>query len=190
MILYGSTTSPFVRRIRIFTDAIPLEFIPMDIFSVADRKLLQAKNPTLKVPFLLDDELSIFDSRVIFRYISDKFELTGLSWRQENSLTLIDSVNDSLVNMFILANSDLDTSANNLFFKLQRQRTDTVLSELEKQCCNNDFNEWHYPSICLYCLIDWAMFREMVDFSCYPKLLAFHQAHQQRLDVIASDPRN
>ncbi|TRX55860.1 glutathione S-transferase family protein [Thalassomonas sp. M1454] len=190
MILYGSTTSPFVRRIRIFTQAIPLEFRVMDIFAAQDRKKLIAQNPTLKVPFLVDDEVSVFDSRVIHRYISEKFELTSLSWKQENTLTLIDSVSDTLVAMFLLTKSDFDTSADKLFFKLQHQRTANVLAALEKECEQGSFDDWHYPSICLYCLIDWAQFREMVDFSDYPELIKFWQKNNNREEVVATDPRD
>lgn len=189
MILYGSTTSPFVRRIRLFTHSIPVEFVSMDIFSADDRNVLLAKNPTLKVPFLVDDEVSVFDSRVIFRYITDKFSLTTISWPQENLLTLIDSVSDSMVSMFLLARSEVDTNEDKMFYNLQRQRIETVLAELERQCFDGAFEHWHYPSICLYCLVDWSLFRNTADFTPYPTLLAFHQHHNAREEIQATDPR-
>ncbi|KGJ89352.1 glutathione S-transferase family protein [Thalassotalea sp. ND16A] len=190
MILYGSTTSPFVRRIRIFTHAIPVEFAVMDIFSGDGRKILMAKNPTLKVPFLVDDEVNVFDSRVIFRYITEKFELTPISWHQENALTLIDSISDSLVSMFLLSKSEIDTSDDKMFFNLQRQRAGQVFSELEKQCAAGDFAEWHYPSICLFCLLDWVQFRNMADISAHQHLLSFYRANAKREEVIDTDPRD
>ena len=52
MKLYGSTTSPFVRRIRIVLASIDHEFLNLQIFSGADRELLASRNPTLKVPCL------------------------------------------------------------------------------------------------------------------------------------------
>ncbi|WP_068546116.1 glutathione S-transferase family protein [Thalassotalea crassostreae] len=189
MKLYGSTTSPYVRRIRIFTHSIELDFHTMDIFSPAGRKELVAKNPTLKVPFLVDDEQYVFDSRVIYRYLTDKFELSAITWNEENQLTLIDAVNDSLVQMFILSNSGINTGDDALYFKLQRERADMVFSELDEQCRNGDFDTWHYPSISLYCLLDWAQFREQADIEKFPALVAFLQKHRQREDVIATDPR-
>ena len=189
MILYGSTTSPFVRRIRMFTHSIPVNFVVMDIFSAEDRKVLIAKNPTLKVPFLVDDDTNVFDSRVIHRYITDKFELTPITWQQENTLTLIDSISDSLVSMFLLSRSEIDTSEDKMFFNLQRQRSDKVFAQLEKQCKAGDFNEWHYPSICLYSLIDWAHFRPLVGFAPYPALLEFYKNNSNREEVKETDPR-
>ncbi|QBY05017.1 glutathione S-transferase family protein [Thalassotalea sp. HSM 43] len=189
MKLYGSTTSPYARRIRIFAHSIPLEFIAMDIFNDDDRNLLIAKNPTLKIPFLVDDEQCIFDSRVIFRYLTQKFELTPISWPQENLLTLVDSINDSLVSMFLLSRSDIDSDQDALFFNLQKQRIDKAMHSLEVHCKAGQFNDWHYPSICLFCLLDWMSFRELYDVSKFHSLSAFHQQHQQREDVITTDPR-
>jgi glutathione S-transferase len=109
--LYGSTTSPYVRRLRIWLANTDHEFINLKIFSEQDRQLLAAKNPTMKIPMLEDvtDDVTrgIFDSRIIYRYLTDKFDDPLLSWEQENQLTLIDSANDSLVQMFILSNSDI-----------------------------------------------------------------------------------
>ncbi|WP_371188321.1 glutathione S-transferase family protein [Thalassotalea maritima] len=189
MLLYGSTTSPFVRRIRLFTHSIPLPFKAMDIFTEQDRAQLRAKNPTLKVPFLLDDEQCIYDSRVIFRYLVDKFKLKPLSWSQENLLTIIDAINDSLVSLFLLKRSGIDSSQDKLFFNLQKERIEQGMQALEDACMQGDFNDWHYPSICLFCLLDWIRFRELLDLAAYSKLSQFHHGHLARKEVIDTDPR-
>ena len=77
--LYGSTTSPFVRRLRLWLANVEHEFINMQIFSGPDRELLASMNPTLKIPMIEDDGKVIYDSRVIFRYLSDKFSEKALS---------------------------------------------------------------------------------------------------------------
>ena len=109
--LYGSITSPYVRRLRIWLANTEHEFINLQIFAEQDRQLLAAKNPTMKIPMLedvTDDSVRvIYDSRIIYRYLTDKFDDPLLNWEQENQLTLIDSANDSLVQMFILSNSDI-----------------------------------------------------------------------------------
>eukprot|EP00487_Bulimina_marginata_P005236 TRINITY_DN2288_c0_g1_i2.p1 TRINITY_DN2288_c0_g1~~TRINITY_DN2288_c0_g1_i2.p1 ORF type:complete len:104 (+),score=24.00 TRINITY_DN2288_c0_g1_i2:331-642(+) len=98
MKLLGSTTSPFVRRLRLYSlqlNVADFEFVPLDIFANSEgRKLLTEKDPAQKVPALIDDEQCIYDSRVIFRYLSDKYQQPSLTWRQENLLTLIDAAND------------------------------------------------------------------------------------------------
>ena len=187
--LYGSTTSPYVRRLRIWLANTEHEFVNLQIFSEQDRQILAAKNPTLKIPMLDDGEQTIFDSRVIYRFLTAKFNDPQLSWEQENQLTLIDSVNDSLVQMFILSNSDIPADEDKLFFKLQKERVNAVLVQLNDMVANQQFASWHYPAVCLYCLIDWIELRNMHNMQGLTDLLAFHDENAQRIEVTATDPR-
>ena len=163
--LYGSTTSPYVRRLRIWLANTEHQFVNLQIFEEQDRQTLAAKNPTMKIP-MLEDEVDgkaqvIFDSRVIYRYLTDKFSDPLLSWEQENQLTLVDSANDSLVQMFILSNSDIQPDEDKLFFKLQKERVNAVLVQLNQMVADKQFANWNYPAVCLYCLIDWIEFRNL-----------------------------
>ncbi|MFT5838540.1 MAG: glutathione S-transferase [Flavobacteriales bacterium] len=191
--LYGSTTSPFVRRLRIWLANTDHEFINLQIFDEQDRQVLAAKNPTMKIPMLEDGEdqavQTIFDSRVIYRYLTGKFDDPLLSWHQENQLTLIDSANDSLVQMFILSNSDVQPDEDKLFFKLQKERVNAVLVQLNEMVANQQFASWNYPAVCLYCLIDWIEFRNLHNMQGLTDLLAFHDDNAQRIEVTATDPR-
>lgn len=190
MKLYGSTTSPFVRRLRIWLANTEHEFINLQIFDGPDRDVLAAQNPALKVPMLDDDGMIIFDSRVIYRYIGSKMSYPTPSWEQENQLTVIDAVNDSLVQILLLQRSNIDTDDDKMYFRLQRERADVSLMYLNEAVEQGHFNDWHYPSICLYCLIDWIEFRTLHDLSKLDELKAFHQANSDRIEVTATDPRN
>ena len=95
--LYGSTTSPYVRRLRILLKDQDYQFVNLNIFDVEGRAELKKLNPTMKVPMLEHDGQMLFDSRVIFRYLSQSVLEHPLTWPQENALTLIDSANDTLV---------------------------------------------------------------------------------------------
>ena len=77
-----------------------------------------------------------------------------------------------------------------MYFKMQRERIATVLTALNKQCLDGDFAQWQYPSICLYCLLDWAIYRGLADLSEYSALTNFWQQHSQRVDVKDTDPRD
>ncbi|ALS97341.1 glutathione S-transferase family protein [Lacimicrobium alkaliphilum] len=188
--LYGSTTSPFVRRLRLWLANVEHEFINMQIFSGPDRELLASMNPTLKIPMIEDDGKVIYDSRVIFRYLSDKFSEKALSWQQENLLTLIDSANDSLVQSLILKRSDIEEDNSKLIFRLQNERVQTILEHLNRLVEEGEFSNWHYPEICLYCLVDWIEFRELHDLSAMPALLEFQARHNDRIEVTTTNPRN
>lgn len=187
--LFGSTTSPFVRRLRMWMANIEHEFIDLQIFEDKDREILAARNPTLKIPMLEDDENLIFDSRVIYRYLSQKFDFPAPSWEQENQLTLIDAANDSLVQMFLLKRSEIDTTEDKMYFSLQRERIEATLTHLNMLASQGHFSQWNYPSICLFSLIDWIEFRTLLDLSQMTNLLAFRQDHCEHIEVTATDPR-
>lgn len=191
MQLFGSTSSPYVRRIRVLCHELDIqhEFINLNIFDEKDRATLIELNPTRKIPMLKDGEQVIFDSNIIHRYLKHTFELAALNWHQENQLTLINSCNDSLVEMLICQRSDLDTKQDSLFFNLQNERITEVLSVLNQQVMNKEFNSFDYPEISLYCLLDWIQFRELTELSVYPALVHFWQSHQSRASTQKNDPR-
>lgn len=191
--LYGSTTSPYVRRLRIWLANTHHEFVNLKVFEQKDREQLIVKNPTMKIPMLEDIEenkaQTIFDSRVIYRYLNEKFQYPTLSWQQENQLTLIDSANDSLVQMFILAQSDIKADEDVLFFKLQKERINAVLLHLNEMAANGQFSSWNYPAVCLFCMIDWIEFRNLHNLKGLTDLLLFHENNAQRIEATATDPR-
>lgn len=190
MKLYGSTTSPYVRRLRIWLANVEHEFINLQIFAGRDRELLAERNPTLKIPMIEDGENAVYDSRVIYRYLTEKFDYPKPSWEQENQLTLIDAANDSLVQLLLLSRSDIDTQGEGLYFTLQRERVDATLQHLNDLVEAGHFSDWHYPSICLYSLVDWIEFRTLHDLSGFDALLRFHADNNDRIEVTATDPRH
>ena len=72
MKLFGSNTSPYVRRLRVWLGERDFDYVNMDIFSHEGRATLKQKNPTLKIPMLEDGAQIIFDSNVIYRYLTIK----------------------------------------------------------------------------------------------------------------------
>ena len=189
MKLYGSQTSPYVRRIRMLLADVAHDFVNMNIFAGNDRELLAAKNPTLRIPMLEDNDQMIFDSGVIYRYLTAKLNLKPLSWYQENQLSVINAVNDSLVMLLQCTRSGMDTSEDKLFFNLQRERVATSLYVLELQAENGEFANWDYPAMALFCLVDWTLFRELIELDDYPALLKFVKDNASQAGVSASDPR-
>ena len=188
MKLVGSTTSPYVRRIRLLLNDEPYEFINLDIYGEG-RDELRRTNPTLKIPVLIDGDQELYDSRVIARYLGQKLGLDALTWDQENQLTLIDGANDSAVTMLLSERSGIDTSQDAMFYNLQRERIMTTLRTLSAMVEAGQFEQWNYSAICLYCLVDWLDFRDLVDFSGVDSLLAFRDAHADNSWVSVTDPR-
>lgn len=190
MELIGSTTSPYVRRLRIFMQDIEHDFTLVDIFNSRDRATIAAQNPTLKIPMLKDQNNVVLDSRIIYQYLVKKLSLANLNWSQENLLTSIDAVNDSLVQLLILSRSEIDVSADKLYFRIQRERIDAVLKHLEQEAIDGAFSQWNYLSISLYCLLDWVLFRNLHDVSSYKTLNELHAQWHQLAICHQTDPRS
>lgn len=196
MKLIGSTTSPYVRRVRLLLADRSYDFVNLDIYGEG-RAELRRVNPALKVPMLQDDGQSIFDSRVIARYLSEKlseklggkFGHASLTWEQENLLTLIDAANDSFVTLLLSKRSGLDIDQDALFYNLQHERIRITLRELAKHVEKGEFSDWNYPAICLYCLIDWVDFRKIQDFTGLEPLMDFRSSNRSQPMVKETDPR-
>jgi len=78
MQLFHSPTSPFVRKVMVVlheTGQLPaVELLPASGHPLASQNMPTAHNPLGKVPTLLrDDGPAIYDSRVICRYLDDRF---------------------------------------------------------------------------------------------------------------------
>lgn len=189
MQLYGSTTSPYVRRLKIWLSDNDYQFIELDIMSKQGHEILKQKNPTLKVPVLFDGEQAIYDSNVIYRYLNQKFAREALSWDDENNLTLINAASDSFVELLLLARSGVGPDSDIMFIKRQLVRTKGLMSLLNDKVANGEFDQWHFPAISLYCLIDWIIFRELFDVSQLSALTEFVSANKDKAGVSDSDPR-
>lgn len=192
MKLYGSVTSPYVRRLRILLANQDYQFEPVNIFG-EDRQELVNINPTLKIPMFedLDDRSvpTLLDSNIIYEYISEKLGMAELSWAQKNDLALINSCNDCLVNMMILTRSKVDVSEDKLYFNIQRERCVNTFDYFEAKLKDSSF-DWNYVAISLIVLIEWAQFRNLFDFSGYPNLLNFVAESQSRAGVKQTKPHD
>jgi glutathione S-transferase len=104
MQLYGSLTSPYVRKVRVVLaeKAIPCEFIIADAWA-ADSPV-PALNPLGKVPALMcDDGTTLFDSPVIAEYIDSMAmpslipPVGNLRWSVRRWEALADGIMDAVV---------------------------------------------------------------------------------------------
>lgn len=189
MELIGSNTSPFVRRTRLLLAGLPYTYTELDIYAEG-RSALATQTPILKIPVLIDNGQPIYDSRVIARYLQQTHGIgEPLSWEEENRMTIIDAVLDSLVMLLLSQRSGLDTSTEVMIYRLQRERIEHSLASLEQAVIEGDFRLWRYPAVCLYTLIDWADFRALINLRDHPSLKAFRDEHAKREEVIATDPR-
>ena len=168
MKLFGSLTSPFVRHCRIALYETDTDYE----FEEADGTVRAQLSPAQKVPFLHDGELHLYDSTAILKYVRERARQDWMADVRELDLyCLANTVLDSQLNLHLLQRSGVDTEAV-AYLKRQSARIKTGLADLDRRAGAG--LQWHDGSIRLACLIGWTSYRELIDFSPYPNLEAWH----------------
>ncbi len=186
MKLYGVTTSPYVRHARVALLESGLDWQ----FEQVTPETIRL-SPTLRVPFLIDGDLTLTDSAVIVRHVRERSGQPYLTTVSDHELfALATSLLDTAVNLYLLNISDsaalagvtTGTSATGFnprtYYERQQERIAVGIQGLE---------QWHLASsgpytdgeLRLACLLDWATFRETIDLSGCPNLNRFLAGAQQ-----------
>src|SRR4051794_32977946 len=108
-VLYGSKTSPFVRRIRLLLANLPHEFKELNIFEGQDAVDLNKLNPINQIPVLVDGDNTIWDSRQVFNYLNSLHRFQNMDWKDENLLTAIDGALSAGVSLLLMKRSGINT---------------------------------------------------------------------------------
>lgn len=166
--LFGSKTSPFVRRIRILMEKIPHEFKEIDIFG-PDAELLKGLNPIHQIPVLLEGDKKFWDSRIIFNYLNLTHRFQNMDWEDENLLTGIDGAMTSAVSLLLMKRSGINTEAPSMYIDRQKERIESILDFLKPYIEGAALKDWNFHTISIYCFLDWATFRGIVDISNRPE---------------------
>ena len=186
--LYGSIPSPYVRRIRLYLEGIEHEFKALNIYDDLERQAFAKLTPIRKLPILQAGETVLFDSHSIAEYLREYKREPAFSHAQRNLIHVIDAAIDSLIVLFLSQRSDLPVDEDRLYFRLQRERLSDSLTWLEQQAQGTAFDQWHYPSMALVALMDWAEFRNLHSFAAYPALQAARHPYTQYPSVLATAP--
>lgn len=190
--LYGSKTSPYVRRIRLFLNNVTHIFSEINYLDEEQNLKLKKINPIMKIPVLVDNQMPIFESRIIHRYLASHWGEKALSWEQENHISMMDGALDSFINLFLLRKSGINIDDPKFFYLVrQKERALEILSQLEKLCSEKKFNNWDYVSHSLYSFLDWADFRQFLPLNepAYQHLKEWRNAQNERPQVKNTDPR-
>jgi glutathione S-transferase len=171
-VLYGSKTSPFVRRIRILLGNIPFDFKELNIYEGQDAIELGKINPINQIPVLVDGETTIWDSRQIFNYLNSFHRFQNMDWQDENTLTAIDGAMDAGVSLLLMKRSGINTNEPLLYVQRQKERIDSILDYLKPYIKDRALKVWNFHTISLYCFIDWAIFRSIISIDNRPECQA------------------
>ena len=189
MKLYGTTTSPYVRRVRIVATelGVPFELIPTT--TDEGQKALRALSPVWKVPVAEVDGQVIFDSHVIVEHLVRRHgygplrTAGGAAWvREHNLISAADGALDALVNLLYLERDGIELGKTTYIIK-QRDRATAIMTWLDGQVRDTwltDEPRLGMAEIALLTALDWMVFRKRYPVDDHAALVAFRAAHADR----------
>ncbi len=187
--LYGTVTSPFVRRVRVVALEKGLPLTLVDVAGDDGQAALKAISPIAKVPVArFDDGRVVYDSRVI---LDELCHATNGGWAplrtpaddirgrvdDENAVNLIDEALLSLVRLFYLKRDGADLAV--AYLQKEQGRARSIMQHL-----NDNLHGHHLtvrghedggfgrPELALATSVAWMAFRNTFDLSTTPKLQA------------------
>jgi glutathione S-transferase len=168
MKLYGTTTSPFVRRVRVVAaevgEAVDLVNTAPDEGQAALREI----SPIRKVPVaVLDDDRTIFDSHVIIDWLTTTRGWHGVApardrWREQNLINAVDGALDAVIQLFYLRRDGVAVEGSP-YEKRQLERADAIFAWLETQLTvdGRGFGDgFGLVELALITTLDWMDFRK------------------------------
>ncbi|MEW5847877.1 MAG: glutathione S-transferase family protein [Myxococcota bacterium] len=199
--LYGTNTSPFVRKVRIHLLEMGLAHNVVNTLDDAGQAELRKVNPLWKIPAaVFDDGRTVFDSRVLLTLLWEGHRDAGVRaglrpmgsgmerWDEENLLTVIDGVVDSAINRFYLLRDGLPETG---YVVKQRERVDAAMHWLAERLRGGSFlpdGSVGVPEISLVCALDWLTFRAQYAWQGMDAFARFRDAHRARPSVAQTMP--
>ena len=197
MKLYGTVTSPFVRRVRVVARELNLDVENIDTATEAGQAVLAQLNPIRKVPAALVDGRTLFDSRVIIDWLTTTRGWGPLApprdaWREQNLLHAIDGAADAAISLFYLQRDGV-AIAGSPFASRQTDRVASIFAWLSTELCADqssfrNHGEFGMPELSLICMLDWMDFRATYPTQTAPALQQLRQTWHARPSLFATHP--
>jgi len=190
--LFGTETSPYVRRVRIVASELGVDVEMIDTKTDEGQAAVRAVTPIWKVPAAEFDRGDggqiVFDSAVItgrLMQLHGPGPLAPFDPRdieQRNLLSVIDGALDSLINVFYLRKDGVDAGDVDYVGK-QEQRAASACSWLEARVVGNALTNaaaLTIADIALGTTVGWMLFRETYPIDRHPALMRCYEAMVNR----------
>ena len=166
MKLYGTTTSPFVRRVRVVAAEVGEPIERIDTAPDEGQAQLREMSPIRKVPVAVCDGVTLYDSRVICEWMLTTHGWHGLAapqdrWHELNLLNAIDAALDSVIQLFYLRRDGVAIDGTP-YATRQLERADAIFAWLDTQLApdGKSFGTgFGLPELALISALDWMDFR-------------------------------
>jgi len=193
--LYGTTTSPFVRRVRVAAAEVgePVELI--NTAAPEGDLAMRRLSPIGKVPVAILDGRTVFDSRVIIDWLTLHHGWGGLepprdAWRATNLLNAVDGALESVVQVFYLRRDGVAVD-DMAFAKKQLERAAVIFDWLGGELVSpgRGFSDGlDLATLSLICALDWMDFRSSYPTERHPALAPVRAAWRDHASLVATRP--
>ena len=189
MKLYGTTTSPFVRRVRVVAAEVGEPVDRIDTANDAGMAQLREVSAIRKVPVAVVDGRTLYDSRVIIDWLVTTRGWGGVQpprdrWREQNLLNAIDAALDSVIQLFYLRRDGV-TVDGTPYAQRQLDRADAIFAWLGKELSPDAFG---LAEISVCCGLDWMDFRNVYPTERAKALDPVRAALRERPSMVATRP--
>ncbi len=189
MKVYGTTTSPFVRRVRVVADELgePVELV--DTAPEAGQAQLREVSPIRKVPVAVVDGRTLFDSRTIIDWLTATRGWGALApprdrWREQNLLNALDAAVESVISLFYLRRDGVPVDGS-VFATRQLERADAIFAWVAPQLSTEAFG---LPELSAIAALDWMDFRHSYDTRRAAGLARVRETWSPRPSLVATRP--
>jgi glutathione S-transferase len=190
MKLFGSLTSPYVRKLRIIASELMLPVTLVESAALEDPADLIAANPLGKVPALvLDDGSTLYDSPVIAAYLlslvpgQPLVPETGMAhWQARTTEALVDGILDAAL---VLRFNQLGGVTSGMWVDRQFRAIDRGLPALADRVGDGT----SYAELCAVVACDYLDLRwPAIDWRAHASLKAVHERLAERPSLATSRP--
>lgn len=198
MKLYGTITSPFVRRVRVIAEEIGC---PVEMVNTATEEgmaRLKEVSPIRKVPVAVIEGRTIFDSHAIGEWLLTTKGYGTLAppvdrWREKNLVNAIDSAIDSAIQCFYLKRDGIPAEGS-VFVKRQMERVAAIFEWLSGELAadGKSFGNgagFGLAELSVVCALDWMDFRKAYATESAPALVALRAAWAERASISSTRPQ-
>jgi glutathione S-transferase len=194
--LFGTTTSPYVRRVRIVAHELELPCELIDTSTDAGQAQLRERSPIWKVPAAEIAGELVFDSHVITELLIAHHGAGKLAplavddIEARNTISVIDGALDALINCLYLQRDGI-TGEGSAYLAKQHERAAASLSWLEARVRDGwptSRRQLGLPEIALVTALGWMRFRNMIAIERWPQLLACFERWDARDGFASTRP--
>ncbi|MFV8752677.1 glutathione S-transferase family protein [Nannocystaceae bacterium ST9] len=194
--LFGTVTSPYVRRVRVVAHELGLACELVDTATDMGQNALRERSPIWKVPAAEIEETLIFDSHAITELLLARHGAGKLAplaiddIAARNAIAVIDGALDALINCLYLSRDGLG-AAQSPYLAKQHERAAASLVWLENRVEDgwlSSRRELGLPEIALVSALGWIRFRDMARLDGYPALLAIFERLEARESFASTRP--